>query len=66
MRMVTNLKRNRMTTDERKLLESYRILDDHEKHEVLELATFILFKRTRDISPKQEETNNIIHFKKNH
>ncbi len=55
-----------MTTDERKLLESYRILDDHEKHEVLELATFILFKRTRDISPKQEETNNIIHFKKNH
>lgn len=69
MRTVTNT----MTTEERELLDNYRVLDEWGKHEVQEMIIYQQFKRVcneYNASPREDQENretkrssNIIRFK---
>ena len=67
MRTVTNFERNTVTTEERELLENYRVLDEWGKHEVQEMITYQQFRRVCNVSSCEEQgakqNNNIIRFR---
>lgn len=72
MRTVTNFERNTVTTEERELLDNYRVLDKRGKHEV-QMAAYLQLERICNEyaasrweereSMGQKQNNNIIHFK---
>lgn len=72
MRTVTNFDKNTVTTEERELLENYRVLDKRGKHEV-QMAAYLQLERVCDeyVASQWEErenretkqNNNIIHFR---